>query len=128
MIRGSNNPFDRDLPQWRATFSRAGRIDRNPSWTVQSEHHILTASWEQLESPLVGPPTINPYIVFTMLVFAACRPDAIRQRGRTRPPLSPRLLAQKYRPSPQFLLLCAGRNYGGWPRVSTIGDVGIHYL
>ena len=39
MIRGSNNPFDRDLPQWPATFSRAGHIDRDPSWTVQSEHH-----------------------------------------------------------------------------------------
>lgn len=71
MIRGSNNPFNRDLPQWRATFSRAGRMDRNPSWTIQSEHHTLTATWEQLESPLVGPPTINPYIVFTVLIFAA---------------------------------------------------------
>ncbi len=71
MIRGSNNPFDRDLPQWPATFSRAGRIDRNPSWTIQSEHHTLTATWEQLESPLVGPPTVNPHIVFTVLIFAA---------------------------------------------------------
>ena len=71
MIRGSNNPFDRDLPQWTATFSRAGRIDRDPSWTIQSEHHTLTATWEQLESPLVGPPTINPHIVFTVLIFAA---------------------------------------------------------
>ena len=71
MIRGSNNPFDHDLPQWPATFSRAGHIDRNPSWTIQSEHHTLTATWEQLESPLVGLPTINPHIVFTVLVFAA---------------------------------------------------------
>ena len=71
MIRGSNNPFDRDLPQWRATFSRAGRIDRNPSWTIQSERHTLTATWEQLESPLVGPPIVNPHIVFTVLIFAA---------------------------------------------------------
>ena len=71
MIRGSNNPFDRELPQWRATFSRAGRMDRNPSWTIQSEHNTLTATWEQLESPLVGPPTLNPHIVFTVLVFAA---------------------------------------------------------
>ena len=54
-----------------ATFSRAGRIDRNPSWTIQSECHTLTATWEQLESPLVGPPTINPHIVFTALIFAA---------------------------------------------------------
>ena len=71
MIRGSKNPFDRDLPQWRATFSRAGRIDRNPSWTIQSEHHTLIATWEELESPLVGPPTVNPHIVFTVLIFAA---------------------------------------------------------
>ncbi|MYA23376.1 MAG: hypothetical protein F4Z30_11555 [Gemmatimonadetes bacterium] len=71
MIRGSNNPFDRDLPQWRATFSRAGHIDRNPSWTIQSKHHTLTATWEQLESPLVGPPTINPHIVFTLQIYAA---------------------------------------------------------
>ena len=71
MIRGSNNPFDRDLPQWPATFSRTGRIDRDPSWTIQSEHHTLTATWGQLESPLVGPPTINPHIVFTVLIFAA---------------------------------------------------------
>ena len=71
MIRGSNNPFDRDLPQWPATFGRAGRIDRNPSWTIQSERHTLTATWEQLESPLVGPPIVNPHIVFTVLIFAA---------------------------------------------------------
>ena len=71
MIRGSKNPFDRDLPQRPATFSRAGHIDHNPSWTIQSESHILTATWEELESPLVGPPTINPYIVFTVLIFAA---------------------------------------------------------
>ena len=91
MIRGSNNPFDRDLClKWRATFSRAGRIDRNPSWTVQSEHHTLTATWGQLESPLVGPPTINPHIVFTVLIFAICRPDATRRHGRTRPCPYPR--------------------------------------
>ena len=71
MIRGSNNPFDRDLPQFPATFSRAGRIDRNPSWTIQSECHTLTAAWQQLESPLVGPTTVNPDIVFTVLIFAA---------------------------------------------------------
>ena len=71
MIRGSNNPFDRELPQWRATFSRAGCIDRNPSWTIQSGSRTLTATWEQLENPLVGPPTVNPNIVFTVLIFAA---------------------------------------------------------
>ena len=71
MIRGSNNPFDRDLPQVLATFSRAGHIDCNPSWTIQSEHHTLTATWEQLESPLVGSPTVNSDIVFTVLIFAA---------------------------------------------------------
>jgi len=71
MIRGSNNPFDRDLPQRPATFSRAGHIDHNPSWTIQSESHTLTATWGQLESPLVGPPTVNPHIVFTVLIFAA---------------------------------------------------------
>ena len=71
MIRGSNNPFDRDLSQIPATFRRAGCIDRDPSWTIRSEHHTLTATWEQLESPLVGPPTVNPHIVFTVLIFAA---------------------------------------------------------
>ena len=35
------------------------------------ESHTLTATWEQLESPLVGPPTVNPHIVFTVLIFAA---------------------------------------------------------
>ena len=71
MIRGSKNPFDCDLPQFSATFHRAGHIDRNPSWTIQSEHHTVTATWEQLESPLVGPPTVNSDIVFTVLIFAA---------------------------------------------------------
>ena len=71
MIRGSNNPFDRDLPQRPAIFSRAGRIYLNPSWTIQSESHTLTATWEELESPLVGPPTVNPHIIFTVLIFAA---------------------------------------------------------
>ena len=71
MIRGSKNPFDRGLPQIPATFSRVGCIDRDPSWTIRSEHHTLTATWEQLESPLVGPPTVNPHIVFTVLIFAA---------------------------------------------------------
>jgi hypothetical protein len=73
-------------------FSRAGHIDCNPSWTIQSEHHTLTAIWEQLESPLVGPPTINPHIVFTVLVFAAAGPDATQRHDRTWPPLSTRRL------------------------------------
>ena len=100
MIRGSNNPFDRDLPQLSATFSRSGHIDRNPSWSIQSDHHTLTATWEQLESPLVGPPTINPHIVFTVLIFAAAGQMKLDGMAVPGHPLSPRCLEQESRSSP----------------------------
>ena len=54
-----------------ARFGRGGDVRRAPSWTIETADHRLTATWAELDPPLVGPPTINPQIVFTVLVFAA---------------------------------------------------------
>ena len=95
MIRGSNNPFDRDLPQWPATFSRAGRIDRNPSWTIQSEHHTPDRHLGAIGKPSSRPTHHQSPYRLHGADFCRRRPDATRRHDRTRLPLSPRCLEQK---------------------------------
>ena len=100
-------------------FSRAGHIDCNPSWTIQSEHHTLIATWEQLESPLVGPPTINLHIVFTVLVFAAAgqmQLDGMAVPGRPYPLDAWSKSLGQARSSCCFAL---AEYYGGRPKVRT---------
>ncbi len=70
MIRGSGNPFDRAIPVLDASLDRGGDIRTAPSWLIQTADHRIEATWSSLHPPLVGPPTIYPYIVFTTFFFA----------------------------------------------------------
>ena len=66
-----HSPFGYPVVEVAAHFTRSGDLHHAPVWTIETEHHRLNAVWSDLEAPLVGPPTINPQIVFTILVFAA---------------------------------------------------------
>ena len=70
MIRGSGNPFDCDMPLLDATLERSGDVRTAPCWTIQTPDHRIASTWSGLQEPLVGPPTINKYIVFTVFCFA----------------------------------------------------------
>jgi hypothetical protein len=70
MIRGRGNVFDRDLPLVAATMTRSGDIREAPSWTIEAGANRIVVTWADIHPPLVGPPTIHPYIVFTALFFA----------------------------------------------------------
>ena len=123
MIRGSNNPFDRDLLQWPATFSRAGRIDRNPSWTVPKRAPYPDCHLGAIgESPSRPAHRQSPYRLHGA-DFCRRWTDATRRHGCTRQPLSPRRLEQKLGSSSQFLLLCVGRNHDSRFRMRTISKV-----
>ena len=69
MIRGRGNAFDRELPILDAEFTRGGDTWSAPSWTIQAGSDCIVATWEQIQPPLVGPPVLNPSIVFTVLCF-----------------------------------------------------------
>ena len=70
MVRGRGSPFDRDLPLLDAAFTRSGDIRKSPSWEIQAGDTCIRATWAGLQPPLVGPPTIHEFIVFTVLFFA----------------------------------------------------------
>ena len=70
MIRGRGGPFDRELSIRKAVLTRTGDIRRNPAWNIHAGKDRINASWEGLQTPLVGPPTAHPDIVFTVLTFA----------------------------------------------------------
>jgi hypothetical protein len=70
MIRGRGNPFDRDLPVLDAAITRSGDVRSAPFWTIRVGEDCIVATWEQIQPPLVGPPTLNESIVFTVLCFA----------------------------------------------------------
>lgn len=59
------------LPVVEASFLRDGDIGEEPVWTITTADHQVRASWRQIATPYVGPPTLNPTIVFTILFFAA---------------------------------------------------------
>ena len=83
MIRGRSGPFDRELPIRKAVLTRKGDIMRTPAWNIQAGKDRITASWEGLQAPLIGPPTANPDIVFTVLTFAD--KGAVRLNGKRVP-------------------------------------------
>ena len=69
MIRGGGGPFDTDLSVVDAQFSRGGDIRSNPSWHIVAGDQRIRATWSKKQPQLVGPPTIHPRIVFTVLCF-----------------------------------------------------------
>ena len=63
------SPWLRKLATRDAQFTLSGDIQREPSWTIDAGANRIVATWSNLNS-LVGPPTIHPQIVFTILLFA----------------------------------------------------------
>ncbi len=59
------------LPVVEASFRRDGDIGTEPVWTISAADRQIRASWSQIAPPYVGPPTLNPKIIFTVLFFAA---------------------------------------------------------
>lgn len=74
MIRGNpyskKNPWLRELPTRDARFTLNGDPRREPSWTIDVGDRRVVAAWSTLEESFVGPPTIHPQIIFTILFFA----------------------------------------------------------
>ena len=87
MIRGSGNPFDRELPLYAAEFKRGGDIRQAPSWTIQVEGHNIVSTWSSLQPPVIaeGPSPVftEGRDFFTVLVFTDVA--TIEMDGRTAP-------------------------------------------
>ena len=66
----SSAPYDIDMPLVSAQFRKSGDVLERPTWTIRAQDRQVVASWWGLQAPLVGPPTLHPRIVFTILVFA----------------------------------------------------------
>ena len=65
-----NGPFA-DLPVVAAEFRQEGDVGHRPAWRIAAGDREIRAAWSGLAAPYVGPPTLHPKIVFTILVFAA---------------------------------------------------------
>ena len=50
------------------------------SWTIATAEREVRATWSRVSAPYVGPPTLHPKIVFTVLVF--CETGRIELDGR----------------------------------------------
>jgi len=59
-----------EAPVVEARIEKGGDILVRPTWTVHAPEWVVRASWWDLQTPLVGPPTAHPRIVFTILIFA----------------------------------------------------------
>ena len=59
------------LPVAAAEFRQEGDVRGCPSWTIAAGDREVRAVWSGLAAPYVGPPTLHPRIVFTILVFAS---------------------------------------------------------
>ena len=66
----SSAPYDVEMPFVEGQFQKSGNVLERPTWTIRAKGRVVEISWWELQSPLVGPPTLNPRIVFTILVFA----------------------------------------------------------
>ena len=64
-----SSPFDLGMPVAAATLKKEGDIRARPCWSIQAGDRRIVATWSDLQTPLVGPRTANPRIVFTILVF-----------------------------------------------------------
>ena len=63
-------PYNVEMPMVAASLRKTGDILKRPIWTISAGSHEVVTSWSELQEPLVGPPTANARIVFTILVFA----------------------------------------------------------
>jgi hypothetical protein len=74
MIRSNpylkNSPWLPELPIHDAQFTFNGDTGEAPSWTIDTGGRCIVASWSSLNQSFVGPPTIHPQIIFTILFFA----------------------------------------------------------
>jgi hypothetical protein len=69
--RGRGGPFDRELPTVSARFTRAGDVRVAPSWTIETDQHVVVATWSQLQPPLLAEGTFRAgHEHFTILLFA----------------------------------------------------------
>jgi hypothetical protein len=66
----ATSPFDIDMAVVDAELSSAGDMRTAPGWQIVAGDRRIEVTWSDLDAPLVGPPTLNPAIVFTVLVFA----------------------------------------------------------
>ncbi len=66
----SSAPYDVGMPVVNAQFRKSGDVLERPTWTIEAIDRQVVISWWDLQAPLVGPPTLHPRIVFTILVFA----------------------------------------------------------
>lgn len=64
------SPFDLKMPLAAAQFERTGDVRHSPGWKITATAQQIAATWQNLQAPLVDPPTAHPRIVFTILVFA----------------------------------------------------------
>ena len=65
-----NGPFA-DFPVVAAEFRQEGDVRDRPAWRISAGDREIRAVWSGLAAPHVGPPTLHPKIVFTILVFAS---------------------------------------------------------
>ena len=74
MIRGSGNPFDRELPLYAAEIERGGDIRQAPDWTIRVEGRKIVSTWSSLQPPVIaeGPAPVfsEGRDFFTVLVFS----------------------------------------------------------
>lgn len=72
MIRGSGNPFDRDLPLFDAEITRGGDIRSGPSWVIQTSERRIVAAWSEIQPPVIAEgfaPTFREDVDFFTLLF-----------------------------------------------------------
>lgn len=63
-------PYDPEMSVVDAEFRKGGDVLERPCWTISTDSREVVTTWDDLQTPLVAPPTANPRIVFTILVFA----------------------------------------------------------
>jgi hypothetical protein len=73
MIRGTGNPFDRDLPIFDAEIIRGGDIRHLPSWVIYTGRDKVVATWMVTQAPVIAEgfaPLFGEEVdFFTMLFF-----------------------------------------------------------
>jgi hypothetical protein len=78
------HPFDPNLPVVSAAFERTGDITREPSWRIETEGAIVTATWKEIQRPLVvegwAPYFREDRDLFTILFF--CDDASIECNGK----------------------------------------------
>jgi len=50
----SHPPYDEELPVVDATFTQGGNVNQDPSWTISTGDHTITAKWEQIQPVVIA--------------------------------------------------------------------------